>query len=84
MMWVVVIGPNLSARYEWNVPYNVDYALIDHIDIYNGEYDRRSEDIHATPSQMLGSEALEGLGSLPGGGWSQSIGSKAAMLLVPM
>ncbi len=75
MMWVIVIGPNLSARYGWNVLYNVDSALTDHIDIYKGEYDRRSDDIHASFVVDVSSEALEGLGGLPGGGWSQSIGS---------
>ncbi|PBK79435.1 hypothetical protein ARMGADRAFT_1040813 [Armillaria gallica] len=58
MMWVTVIRPNLSVRYGWNVPYNVDSTLTDHIELYNREYDRRTDDIHATSSQTLGNEAL--------------------------
>ncbi len=57
MMWVTVIGPNLSVRYGWNVPYNVVTALTDHIDIYKGEYDRRSDDIHASFVTDVSSEA---------------------------
>lgn len=38
----------------------------------------------ATSSQTWGSAALEGLGSLLGEGSSQSMGSKAAMLPVPV